>query len=51
MGECPVCAAEIEIAKNVSAGDLVICGNCSAELELLDTDPVTLIKAPSASPD
>jgi len=51
MGECPVCAAEIDIAENVSAGELVICGNCGAELELLGTDPVTLIKAPSASPD
>ena len=51
MGECPVCAAEIEIARNVTAGELVICGNCGAELELVDTDPATLIKAPSASPD
>jgi lysine biosynthesis protein LysW len=51
MGKCPVCASEVEVDRNVSAGELVICGNCAAKLELIETDPVTLIKAPPASPD
>jgi alpha-aminoadipate carrier protein LysW len=51
MGECPVCAAEIEIADDAIAGELVICGDCGVELELLETDPVKLAEAPSAEED
>jgi alpha-aminoadipate carrier protein LysW len=51
MGECPVCAAEIEIADDAIAGELVICGDCGVELELLGTDPVKLAEAPSAEED
>ena len=51
MGECPVCAAEIDIADDAIAGELVICGDCGVELELLDTDPVKLAEAPSAEED
>jgi len=51
MGECPVCAAEIEVADDAIAGELVICGDCGVELELLDTDPVKLAEAPSAEED
>ena len=51
MGECPVCGAEIEIAKNSIAGELVICGDCGVELELLETNPVELAEAPSAEED
>ena len=51
MGECPVCAAEIEIAEDAIAGELVICADCGVELELLGTDPVALAEAPSAEED
>jgi alpha-aminoadipate carrier protein LysW len=51
MGECPVCKAEVEIAENVSTGELVICGNCGAQLELVGTDPVELTADPSAVGD
>ena len=51
MGECPVCAAEIEIAANSISGELLVCGDCGVELELLETDPVTLAEAPSAEED
>jgi alpha-aminoadipate carrier protein LysW len=51
MGKCPVCDAEIEIAADVIAGELVICGECGVELELLETDPVKLAEAPSAEED
>jgi alpha-aminoadipate carrier protein LysW len=51
MGECPVCAAEIEIADDAIAGELVICADCGVELELLGTDPVALAEAPSAEED
>jgi len=51
MGECPVCKAQVEIAANVFAGELVICGNCGSELELLEKDPVKLAANPSAVED
>ena len=51
MGECPVCAAEIEIADDVISGELVVCGDCGVELEVLATDPVKLAEAPSAEED
>ena len=51
MGECPVCAAEIEIAADAISGELVVCEDCGVELELLETDPVKLAEAPSAEED
>ena len=51
MGECPVCAAEIEVADDAMAGELLVCDDCGAELELTGTDPVTLAEAPSAEED
>ena len=51
LGECPVCKAEVEIAANVFTGELVICGNCGTELELLEKDPVKLAADPSAVED
>jgi alpha-aminoadipate/glutamate carrier protein LysW len=51
MSECPACKAEVEIAANVSAGELVLCANCGSELELLETNPVKLTADPSAVED
>jgi len=51
MAECPVCKAEIEIAANVFAGEMVICENCGSELELLETNPIKLAADPSAIED
>jgi len=51
MGECPVCAAEIELAKDTMAGELIVCGDCGAELEVTGLDPVKLDEAPSAEED
>ena len=51
MGECPVCAAEIEVADDAMAGELLVCDDCGAELELTSTDPIELAEAPSAEED
>ncbi len=51
MSECPVCAAEIELADDAMAGELLVCEDCGAELELTAIDPVTLAEAPSAEED
>jgi alpha-aminoadipate carrier protein LysW len=51
MGECPVCAAEIEVADDAIAGEVLVCEDCGAELELTSIDPVALAEAPSAEED
>ena len=51
MGECPICAAEVAVAKDAMAGELLICDDCGAELELLEIDPVKLAEAPAAEED
>jgi alpha-aminoadipate carrier protein LysW len=51
MGECPICAAEVEIAKDAISGELIVCDDCGAELEIIETDPVKLAEAPSAEED
>ena len=51
MGECPVCAAEVALADDTMAGELLVCEDCGAELEVINTDPVELAEAPSAEED
>ncbi len=51
MGECPVCAAEGELAADAIAGELLVCEDCGAELELKSVEPVVLAEAPTAEED
>ncbi len=51
MGECPVCAAEVELAADAIAGELLVCDDCGAELELKSVEPVVLAEAPSTEED
>lgn len=51
MSECPVCAAEVEVANDAIASELLVCDDCGAELELVSIDPVVLAEAPSAEED
>ncbi len=51
MSECPVCAAEVELADDAIASELLVCEDCGAELELISIEPVVLAEAPSAEED
>ena len=51
MGECPVRAAEIELADDAIAGEIIVCDDCGAELELKSIEPVELAEAPAAEED
>jgi alpha-aminoadipate carrier protein LysW len=51
MGECPICAAEVSLAKDAMAGELIVCDDCGAELEIIKIDPAELAEAPSAEED
>ena len=51
MGECPVCAAEVTIAADAMAGEVLVCDDCGAELEIIKLKPIELAEAPTAEED
>ena len=51
MPECPVCSAEIELADDVVAGELIECPDCGTELEVSSLDPIILTEAPQEEED
>jgi len=51
MAECPVCAARVEVASDVITGEILVCEDCGAELEVKDISPVELAEAPAAEED
>jgi alpha-aminoadipate carrier protein LysW len=48
---CPECDATITLSSNVAAGELVVCPDCAAELEVTSINPATLALAPEESED
>jgi len=50
MAECPECGGQIEMT-DVVEGEIVQCGDCGAELEVVSLDPVTLELAPEEEED
>jgi alpha-aminoadipate carrier protein LysW len=51
MAECPICGAEVKISEGTVIGELLECGECGSELEVTQTDPVTLAEAPQEEED
>lgn len=51
MNECPVCGAELSLSKDLVKGELMECGDCGTELEVVSVDPVKLEEAPEAEED
>ena len=50
-GECPVCAAEVELPNDTVTGELVECSDCGTELEVIGIDPLTFSEAPQEEED
>jgi alpha-aminoadipate/glutamate carrier protein LysW len=48
--ECPECAADLQLA-DVMTGEIVQCADCSAELEILSLQPLSLGLAPAEEED
>ena len=42
MATCPDCEGDVRIRTKVRLGDLVVCANCGARLEVVELDPVEL---------
>lgn len=49
--ECPVCAGDVELPDDVMENELVVCGDCGSELEVIRLDPVEVDLAPEVEED
>ena len=48
---CPVCGGDVTIAEDTVANELLDCGECASELEVVSLDPMKLAEAPEAAED
>ena len=48
--ECPECFGEV-VLNDVMQNEIVQCGECSADLEVVEMEPVTLELAPEEDED
>jgi alpha-aminoadipate carrier protein LysW len=51
MATCPECDAQVELDADVEEGEIVVCGDCGAELEVTGVSPVQLDLAPEVEED
>ena len=49
--ECPVCGADIFIQAGAVEGELIECGDCGVELEIISIDPFSVEEAPQTEED
>ena len=48
---CPECDATVEFSRAPLNGEIANCTDCSAELEVINTAPITLELAPEVEED
>jgi len=51
MAECPECGGNIDLPGDVEAGEILDCGDCGVELEVMSTEPLLLELAPEEEED
>jgi len=51
MTDCIECGADVSLHEGVEIGEIVDCGTCGAELEVIGTGPVELDVAPELEED
>ena len=51
MTECVECGAPLDLADDVEVGEIVDCGTCGSELEVVGVDPVEVELAPELEED
>ncbi len=49
--ECPECGNAVEVSEKVEKGEIIQCGDCGAELEVVKVAPVELALAPEEEED
>ena len=50
VAECPECFGEVEL-NDVMQNEIVQCGDCGADLEVVGLDPIALEMAPEEDED
>lgn len=48
---CPECEATLNLPADTVEGEILICTDCAAELEVTATNPLTLALAPEVGED
>lgn len=48
---CPVCEADVEVEANVIVGEILECGDCGTELEVVAINPLAIEEAPEVEED
>ncbi len=51
MMECPVCGGEVGMSPDTVVNELLDCGECASELEVVSLDPPKLEEAPEVAED
>ncbi|WP_336035778.1 lysine biosynthesis protein LysW [Halobacterium yunchengense] len=51
MSTCPECGADLALHDDLEVGEIVDCGTCGTELEVVDVDPPVLEEAPDLAED
>ncbi|MDR1874547.1 MAG: lysine biosynthesis protein LysW [Synergistaceae bacterium] len=49
--KCPVCDADVNVAADAMAGELLTCSDCGVELEVTALEPLTVEEAPEVQED
>ncbi|MFC1543231.1 lysine biosynthesis protein LysW [Candidatus Neomarinimicrobiota bacterium] len=51
QSQCPECGFGISIAPDTIKGEILQCGDCGVDLEVIDLEPVELALAPEEEED
>ena len=51
MSNCPECDAQVTVPTESRFGEILVCGECQAELEIVGLKPVELALAPDVEED
>jgi alpha-aminoadipate carrier protein LysW len=51
MNACPVCGGGVNLPINAVLSELLDCGECSSELEVISLEPVRFVEAPLEAED
>ena len=51
VANCPLCAAEVELAEGTEKSEIIECPECGGELEVESVSPPKLIEAPEEEED
>jgi alpha-aminoadipate carrier protein LysW len=48
---CPECEAQVELAQDARPTEIVECGDCRSELEVVTVSPAAVTRAPEVEED